>query len=44
MMLLASRSKVMGKFTLPLYLKILGWLATSIMAVAAAEMLLTYGK
>jgi Mn2+/Fe2+ NRAMP family transporter len=44
MMLLASRSKVMGKFTLPLYLKILGWLATSIMAVAAAGMLLTYGK
>jgi Mn2+/Fe2+ NRAMP family transporter len=44
MMLLASRSKVMGKFTLPLYLKILGWLATSIMAVAAAGMLLTSGK
>jgi hypothetical protein len=44
MMLLASRSKVMGKFTLPLYLKILGWLATSITAVAAAGMLLTFGK
>jgi NRAMP (natural resistance-associated macrophage protein)-like metal ion transporter len=44
MMLLASRSKVMGKFTLPLYLKILGWVATSIMAVAAAGMLLTSGK
>ena len=40
MMLLASRTKVMGKFTLPLYLKILGWLATSVMAVAAAGMLL----
>jgi NRAMP (natural resistance-associated macrophage protein)-like metal ion transporter len=44
MMLLASRSKVMGKFTLPLYLKILGWLATSIMSVAAATMILTSGK
>ena len=44
MMLLASRSKVMGKFTLPLYLKVLGWLASSIMAVAAAGMLLTSGK
>jgi NRAMP (natural resistance-associated macrophage protein)-like metal ion transporter len=44
MMLLASRSKVMGKFTLPFYLKILGWLAASIMAVAAAGMLLTSGK
>jgi Mn2+/Fe2+ NRAMP family transporter len=44
MMLLASRSKVMGKFILPLYLKILGWLATSIMSVAAATMILTSGK
>jgi hypothetical protein len=42
--LLASRSKVMGKFTLPFYLKILGWLATSIMAVTAVGMLLTSGK
>jgi Mn2+/Fe2+ NRAMP family transporter len=44
MILLASRRKVMGKFTLPWYLKTLGWLATIIMAVAAAGMLLTSGK
>jgi NRAMP (natural resistance-associated macrophage protein)-like metal ion transporter len=44
MILLASRHKVMGKLTLPWYLKILGWLATVIMAVAAAGMLLTSGK
>jgi len=44
MMLLASRRKVMGKLTLPLYLKTLGWLATAIMALAAAGMLLTSGK
>lgn len=44
MMLLASRRKVMGKLTLPLYLKILGWLATAIMALAAVGMLLTTGK
>ena len=44
MMLLASRRKVMGKLTLPFYLKILGWLATAIMAVAAAGMLFTSGK
>ena len=37
MMLLASRRKVMGKLILPFYLKILGWLATAIMAVAAAR-------
>jgi Mn2+/Fe2+ NRAMP family transporter len=44
MMLLASRRKVMGKFTLPIYLKILGWLGTGIMALAAVGMLLTFGK
>src|SRR6201987_3415517 len=44
MMLLASRRKVMGKLTLPLYLKTLGWLATAIMALAAAGMRLTSGK
>jgi NRAMP (natural resistance-associated macrophage protein)-like metal ion transporter len=44
LMLLASRRQVMGKFTLPLYLKIAGWLATAIMAVASAGMLLTSGK
>jgi NRAMP (natural resistance-associated macrophage protein)-like metal ion transporter len=43
-MILASRRKVMGKLTLPLYLKILGWLATAIMALAAVGMLLTSGK
>ena len=34
----------MGKSTLPFSLKTLGWLATSIMAVTAAGMLLTSGK
>ena len=43
MMLLASRRKVMGKLTLPFYLKTLGWLATAIMALAAAGMLVTSG-
>ena len=43
-MILASRRKVMGKLTLPLCLKILGWLATAIMALAAVGMLLTSGK
>jgi hypothetical protein len=34
----------MGTLTLPLYLKTLGWLATAIMALTAAGMLLTSGK
>jgi Mn2+/Fe2+ NRAMP family transporter len=44
MMLLASRRKVIRKFTLPAYLKILGWLAAAIMALAAAGMFLTSGQ
>ncbi len=43
-MLLASRRKVMGEFTLPFYLKILGWSGTAIMALAGVGMLLTSGK
>jgi hypothetical protein len=44
MMLMASNRKVMGKLTLPLYLKILGWAATLMMALAAAGMLLPAGN
>jgi NRAMP (natural resistance-associated macrophage protein)-like metal ion transporter len=44
MMLLASTGKVMGKLIVPAYLKILGWTATAIMALAAVGMLLTAGK
>jgi NRAMP (natural resistance-associated macrophage protein)-like metal ion transporter len=43
MMLLATRREVMGKLTLPAYLKVLGWLATGIMALAAIGLLLTSG-
>ena len=39
MMFMASSRKVMGKFVLPSYLKIFGWLATLIMALAALGML-----
>jgi Mn2+/Fe2+ NRAMP family transporter len=44
MILLASQRKVMGKLTLPLTLKIFGWIATAIMALAAIGMVLTSGK
>ena len=44
MMLLASRSKVMGQFSLKLPLKILGWLATAAMALAAIGMFATWGS
>jgi NRAMP (natural resistance-associated macrophage protein)-like metal ion transporter len=43
-MLLGSRRKVMGAFTLPIYLKILGWAGTGIMALSAVGMILTSGK
>ena len=39
-MLIASNRKLMGKFVLPPYLKILGWMATAIMILAAIGMFL----
>jgi Mn2+/Fe2+ NRAMP family transporter len=44
MMLMGSRRKVMGKFTMPWPLKIFGWLATAAMATAAVMMFVTWGK
>ena len=44
MMLMGSQSRVMGEFTMPLPLKIFGWLATATMAAAAVLMLVTWGK
>jgi len=43
MMLMASNRKIMGKFTLPPYLQILGWAGTLIMGVAAVGILLPGG-
>jgi len=42
-MLLASKRKVMGKLTLPAYLKILGWVGAGIMVFAGVGMVLTSG-
>jgi Mn2+/Fe2+ NRAMP family transporter len=39
-MLIASNRKLMGKFLLPPYLRILGWTATVIMVLAAIGMFL----
>jgi len=43
-MLLASRENVMGKFTLSLRLKVLGWSATAVMAAVSVGMFATMGK
>jgi NRAMP (natural resistance-associated macrophage protein)-like metal ion transporter len=43
MMLLATRPKIMGRFTLTRGLVIVGWLATGVMALAAVGMLITIG-
>jgi len=43
MMLLATRPKIMGRFTLTRGLVIVGWAATAVMALAAVGMLLTIG-
>jgi NRAMP (natural resistance-associated macrophage protein)-like metal ion transporter len=42
-MLMASKAKVMGEFALRPSLKIFGWLATAVMAVAAIGMFATWG-
>jgi Mn2+/Fe2+ NRAMP family transporter len=44
MMLMAESRKVMSKFELKLPLKTIGWLATIVMALAAAGMFVTMGK
>ena len=41
MMLMAVRPEIMGNFTITRKLKILGWLATAVMATAVAAMFLT---
>ncbi|MGH7009621.1 MAG: NRAMP family divalent metal transporter, partial [Caulobacteraceae bacterium] len=43
-MLLGSRRKVMGRFTLPIGLKTVGWLATAAMVAAAVGMFATLGS
>lgn len=43
MMLLSSNRKVMGDFLLPSLLKVVGWLATLVMAIAAVAMFFTWG-
>ncbi len=42
MMLMARRPAVMGRFTLPLLLSLVGWLATAVMAVTVLAMLWTW--
>jgi NRAMP (natural resistance-associated macrophage protein)-like metal ion transporter len=44
MMLLTTKKTVMGKFTLPAYLRIGGWLATAVMFAASLGMFLTLGR
>jgi NRAMP (natural resistance-associated macrophage protein)-like metal ion transporter len=43
MMLMAARKSVMGEFTLRAPLRIAGWIATAVMAIAAAGMFATMG-
>jgi Mn2+/Fe2+ NRAMP family transporter len=41
MMILTGNPKVMGKFTLPLYLRFAGWVATGVMLLASIGMILS---
>jgi NRAMP (natural resistance-associated macrophage protein)-like metal ion transporter len=42
MMVIATRKKVMGRFTLPPALRWLGWIATAVMTVAAVAMIASW--
>ena len=42
-MIIASRPSIMGRFRLPIPLKMIGWAATGVMAAAAVGMLATFG-
>jgi len=44
MMIMASNPKIMGQFVIPRVLKIVGWIATVLMAIAAVVMFATMGK
>jgi NRAMP (natural resistance-associated macrophage protein)-like metal ion transporter len=44
MMLMAVRPEIMGRFTIKRELKVLGWLATAIMALAVAAMFFALGR
>jgi NRAMP (natural resistance-associated macrophage protein)-like metal ion transporter len=44
MMLLGSRQQVMGRFVLPMPLKVVGWAATAVMGAAAVAMFATMGN
>jgi NRAMP (natural resistance-associated macrophage protein)-like metal ion transporter len=44
MMILGSKKAVMGTFILPPALKVVGWLATGVMAIAAVGMFATMGR
>ncbi|UAK23086.1 NRAMP family divalent metal transporter [Sphingomonas nostoxanthinifaciens] len=42
MMIMSTNKRVMGNFQLPIGSKLIGWLATAVMAVAAAGLLIPY--
>ena len=44
MMLMTMQPKVMGPFTLPRPLWVVGWLSTAVMAVAVVIMFATWGS
>jgi NRAMP (natural resistance-associated macrophage protein)-like metal ion transporter len=43
-MLMTTNARIMGQFTLPLSLRVIGWAGTAIMALAAVALFVTWGK
>ncbi len=44
MMLMTHNPKVMGEFTVPIYLRVMGWVTLVIMAAATAGLFMTWGR
>ena len=44
MMLMATNAKIMGVFAVSGWIRVLGWLATAVMALSAAGLFATFGR
>jgi Mn2+/Fe2+ NRAMP family transporter len=43
-MRMAANRKVMGQFTLPPYLRVMGWVATAVMLAASIGLFSSFGR
>jgi hypothetical protein len=44
LMLISEKPAIVGKFLMPRYLRVVGWIATGVMLIAALGFLIAYAK